>query len=171
MKGYFLATITDSTSGQGITIIASPTDQENVVLRWEDSDKLLKDLQQVEKFRGCTRWCDLNPGHFKFLLARNIDKTFDLLGSFEMNSISESELYSHDTMKSLRFILMAYCYCLELQTDGEIEIIKIARVRSMNINVTLSMYIDNNYRSMVPKTPRKEPIFKIITGKEDDQES
>jgi hypothetical protein len=169
MKGYFLATITDLTSGQGLTVVASPQDRDSVHIRWEDSDKLLRDLQQVEKFKGCLRWCDLNPGHFKFLLARNIDKTIDLLGEFGTASMSEAELYGHDTMKSLRFILMSYVYCLENQTDGEVEMIKINRLRPMSITVQMQMYIDSNYRSMVSKTLRKEPRFKIITGKETDE--
>lgn len=98
-----------------------PHDFERADAFWETEDKLLVGLQEQAFFKDRTRWCDLDPTHFRFLLLDNLNK---------MAALNDAEQAdpSNPVMASLTFLLTSFIKCLEERTESTVEMMKLNRI-------------------------------------------
>lgn len=95
---------------------------------WEDSDKLLHDLQNNDLFKGKLRWCDLEPMHYRLMVTKNIQQMAKL-------TLEERGDPDHPYVKSLHFVICGLIRSLELRTESNIETIKFHRVGEYDVSV------------------------------------
>lgn len=166
--GFLLTTILDSVSGRNMTVVYTPEDRKGVIPVWEQTDVLLQDIQNLAPFKGRTRWCDLEPTHFKFLLTRAIERVFDLLNA-QQDDIPD-HLNDHSVINTMNFLLMAYAHSYELGSDSQIETIRVTRHSVNEITIMVSAFVDSNFRRLSPasKASKTSPTFMMITNEEDD---
>jgi hypothetical protein len=95
---------------------------------WETENELLVDLQHTQAFSGKTRWCDLAPFHYKFMIATNIAKAFQQIKDDEV-------IEANAVVRSLNFLICGLIRCIEERAECHIEMIRFARVGSMDVAV------------------------------------
>lgn len=115
-------------------------DFDVVELFWDNTDKILDDLQTNYFFEGRKNWSDLTPTHYRLLITKNLSM---------LSIMTEAERADSDnnTVRSLRFLLTALIYSLETRAESIIEVMKIARIDEFqvmfdytaNINVPLTI--------------------------------
>ena len=152
-----------------MSIVYSPEERNTVKKHWYNADQLLIDMQQMEPFRGRTRWCDLSPVHFKLLLTRNIDQVFVLLDEAEMTGQSLEDANDDLTISSMNFLLMAYAECVEAAADCHIQNINITRHDINELTMVIMSAVDSNYKTLGPVVPKiTQPAFKLISNENDE---
>jgi hypothetical protein len=98
-----------------------PQDFVQIEANWEREDKLLRDLGGTEAFQGKTRWCDLTPSHFRFLIMAALTKVADI-------PETESTQPGNQEMATLTFLLTGFIKCLEDRTESTIDLMRINRL-------------------------------------------
>jgi hypothetical protein len=162
---YIRASIMDSESGRYMTIVYSPEDRETVDQYWNDTDNILLNIQQLPPFKGRTRWCDLTPLHFKFLMTRAIEQTFDLLADEPDEELGE-ELNQRPTIASMNFIIMGYAKAYETASGSQIENLRINRHDVNEITLNILTYVSTNFEGLkeyVDEPTVKPPSLKLIS--------
>lgn len=93
---------------------------------WSSTDRVLEELQPHPAFAGRTRWCDLEPKHYRLLLMQNL---------VAADALDEQRLTDddHPVVRSLNFLFMALCHCLALRVGGEIEVLRVNRLTKTDI--------------------------------------
>jgi hypothetical protein len=134
-------------------------DFDVIEMFWNNSDKLLDDLQKNYFFEGKKNWCDLSPTHYRLLITQNLTKVAQL------SEVDRSDK-DNGTVRSLRFLISALIYCLETRAESLVETMKINRLDeyqvifdySANINIPLS----------ISKPEEKKP-FTVVVDNETDE--
>jgi hypothetical protein len=163
---YIRASIMDSESGRYMTIVYSPEDRSAVDQYWEDTDNILLNIQSLAPFKGRTRWCDLSPIHYKFLMTRAIEQTFDLLADAPEDEVQSDDLNERPTIASMNFIIMAYAKAYELASGSQIENLRISRHDVNEITMNILTYVSTNFeglKAFVDEPAAKPPSLKLIT--------
>jgi hypothetical protein len=116
-----------------------PQDFVRAEAQWEMEDPLLTKLQNTDAFRGMTRWCDLNPVHYRFLLSSILDKVSKLSDEDQSDPMNEA-------MVNLTFCLTLMIKCLEDRSESVIELMHINRLGDKEVlydfTATVNMQID-----------------------------
>ncbi len=121
-----------------------PQDFVQVEAVWEKEDKLLRELGSNESFAGKTRWCDLTPSHFRFLIMATLSK---LAMITEAQSMQPGNL----EMASLTFLLTAFIKCLEDKTESTIELMRINRLGEDEVLYDYAGSINMHFDTLRPK--------------------
>ena len=153
-----LAIINDYVTSRRMKLHLDPEDFKMVDDNWGSEDKLLIDLQKIDIFRNRTRWFDLEPMHYRLMIANNISRAF---------SEVEGSLVSSETIvKSLSFLICALIRCIELRADCHIEMIRLVRVDEIDLAVefqaSLAMEEDINGPEEVTPATDDGPGLKIV---------
>ena len=98
-----------------------PHDFARADAEWEREDKLLIEMQKHIAFKERTRWCDLDPTHWRFLILEYLNK---------MAKLNDTEMYDtqNPVMADLTFLLTSFIKCLEERTEGTMELMRLNRV-------------------------------------------
>lgn len=141
--------INDYLINRKISVIFNDLDFKFVNEVWNNEDKLLKDLQFVELFHGKTRWCDLEPIHYRLMIQRNLERIID---------ISDDNVSNDNAIiKSLYFLISSLIICIQNKSDSIIELMKINRINEKDVifdyqatlNIDLIKPKNNNFRIIV----------------------
>lgn len=103
-----------------------PQDFEQIDENWEKEDKLLLEMQGNDFFKGHTRWCELNPTHYRFLLMATLNKVAALTDAQQADS-------SDQTMASLTFVITGFIKCMEDRTESTLELMRINRLEENEV--------------------------------------
>jgi hypothetical protein len=130
-----------------------PQDFQRVDAMWEDEDQLLRELQTTEAFKGKTRWCDLTPMNYRFLLMNVLNKVSAL-------SDEEQSDPGHEAMSSLTFCLSALLKCLEDRSQSTVELLRVNRLGEQemlydftaSVNMQLERKPTKGFRVVVDNT-------------------
>lgn len=109
---------------------------------WEVEDALLSDLQRHQVFTGYYRWCDLEPYHYRILMASNIERVTAL-------PIDQLDNGENKDVASLNFLTLSYIRCMEERSGMGIDLMRIHRTGPLEIS-----YVVNGYVS-----PEPDPVF------------
>ena len=124
-----LVVINDYVLNRRIKFYLDHDDFEILDENWTDTDMLLVRLQMTETFNGRSRWCDLEPFHYRIMAVKNIIKVFEAVG------VGSEIRMDSDSMKSLKFILCGMIRCLEKRADMHIELLRLVRVGHLDMAV------------------------------------
>lgn len=126
--------IRDHLQGLTTTLMYSPEQKEVIERFWKKPDPLLLSLQHQAVFCGRVRLCDLEPYHFRVLLALHLMLLNDVSADQRLDP-------THTTMRSLDYILIGLIHCLESRTQGEVTSLTVNRVGEENVlyDVILSL--------------------------------
>lgn len=113
--------INDYPTDRRTQLVFTPDDFEIVENNWEETDRLLMGLREVDQFKGRERWCDLDPTHWRILILSNLVKAAAL-------DEETSRDAGHPVIKSLHFLIAGLIVCLELRSESKIELMHINRV-------------------------------------------
>ena len=142
--------INDFTNNRRTVIILDNRQFDLVAQAWGNEDSILVDMQRNNFFAGRTRWCDLNPTHFRLMVAHNMTMLARLPGD-------EHEDPKHPVNRSLNFLMTGLVVCLQHRTECLIELLRIARMSETEItyefSASLNMAIDMQ-KPKNPKTPK-----------------
>lgn len=120
-----------------------PQDFEQIDTHWEKEDKLLVDMQGNDFFKGHSRWCDLNPTHYRFLLAATLNKVSMLSDEQQGDSLNQ-------TMATLTFVITGFIKCMEERTESSLELMRINRIGENEIlydySGSVNMHLDTSRR-------------------------
>lgn len=123
-----LVVINDYVVNQRYDLVFMNEDFDAVKSVWEDEDSLLHQLQHVPYFKDRFRWCDLDPSHFRFMIARNLSKAAQLPKSDKLD-------LDDPIIRSMNFLICCLIRSLELRSDSFIEVMKIIRIDERDITI------------------------------------
>ena len=103
-----------------------PQDFEQIEANWGNEDKLLVDMQGNDFFKGHSRWCDLNPTHYRFLLMATLNRVIELTDEQQADPTNQ-------TMATLTFIITGFIKCMEDRTESSLELMRINRLSDNEI--------------------------------------
>jgi hypothetical protein len=115
--------------------------------QWEQPDKLLAGLQGLALFKNRSRWCDLDPLHFRVLLVQNLD----LYAGLSEAEIADPE---NATVKSLHFLLMALIYCVEQRSMLDVRFLTVTRLSMLDVAYEVSARFEAEMGFPGPRKPR-----------------
>lgn len=147
------AVINDLAADQRHVILFNrPNDFQRADAYWETEDDLLANLQHTDFFIGRTRWCDLDPQHFRFLLMDNLTRVAAL-------TTEEQDDPSNPTMSSLTFLLTTFIKLLEQRTQSTLELMRINRLAEHEVLYDFSSSVNLHLDS---KTPPRQGLRVIV---------
>jgi hypothetical protein len=121
---------------------------------WDNSDKILAELQDNYFFEGKKVWSELSPTHYRLLISKNLSMVAELPEEARSDK-------NNNTVRSLRFLLTALIYCLEIRAESLIELLKITRLDDYQVIFDYTSNIN------VPVTPKpEEKKFTVIVDNE-----
>ncbi len=126
-----LVIINDFVTDKRVTMLYLSDDFEPVITHWRSQDTLLRDLQYLSSFAGRTRWCDLEPVHFREMIAKNLQY---------IGKLPEAERLDEENpvVSSLNFLICTLIYCWEKRTDSQVDMVKINRVGDTDVSIEFS---------------------------------
>lgn len=139
----------DDTVSDRVTRYSYPDEHRDFVKRnWEQPDKLLAGLQHLALFKDRTRWCDLDPLHFRVLLVHNLEIYSNL-------TETERDDRENSTVVSLNFLLMALIHCIEQRSMLEVHFLTVTRLTPYDVSYEVSarFYADMGFLAR-PRKPR-----------------
>jgi hypothetical protein len=123
--------VDDMVSDRITTFAVNDENRAFVKKHWDQSDKILAGLQQLSLFENRSRWCDLEPLHFRVLLVQNLDLYARL-------SETEVENPENATVKSLTFLLTALIYCVEQRSMMDVRFLTVTRINALDVAYEVS---------------------------------
>jgi hypothetical protein len=126
-----LVIINDFESNKRISIYFTPADFVLVDEVWNNEDRLLRDLQHLDPFAGRLRWCDLEPAHYRVMIARNLQR---------VSEMKEEERTDNDNpiVASLNFLICAFIRCFEMAADCHIDMMRFARLEGLDVSIEIT---------------------------------
>jgi hypothetical protein len=149
----------DYVSNKRVQMFFEPEDFVLVDTNWEMSDRLLSELQALPVFRGRTRWCDLEPAHYRILVSRNLQSVA------ELNDLERLDT-RNPNVASLNFLLCAMIRCIEHRSDAHIEMMKIVRVVDGPVVVEYAAVLRLESR---PQERTVETLSVVVDNTKDDK--
>lgn len=129
-------------------------DMAKVQGAWERTDSVLVGLQDNPLFAGRQTWGSLDPTHYRVMIMRNLT-LFAALTPEQANSREQP------VVRSLIFLIGALVYCIEKRTEGQIEMLRINRIRdtevSFDYHSALNLAVDY---------PKPKPGLRVIVDNE-----
>ena len=127
---------------------------------WDQTDQLLQALQGEDFFKGHATWGLLSPTHYRLLIIKNLSTLVAL--SEDARSDRENNI-----VRSLRFLVTALVYCLEIRSETIVELMKITRMDEYQVSFDYVSNINLPIKSpskIVPVEPEKK--FTVIIDNE-----
>jgi len=133
--------VNDFTNNRRSIIILNREHFDKIAEVWHDEDTILIDMQENDFFAGKTHWFELNPTHFRLMVARNLTMAAEL---------PEVERYDskNDVIRSLHFLLAALIYCLQQRSECLVELMRIARLSEYEVTYDFSASLNMSIEMM-----------------------
>lgn len=133
--------INDFIQNRRMFLLFSEAEFQRIDAVWNNSDRLLADLQSNELFQGRTRWCDLEPFHFGCIIMKNLTYAAEL-------KLDEQNDERNSVVRSLHFLLMALVRAIECKAHCSVEILHVNRIAetevAFNYSAAINMAIELN---------------------------
>jgi hypothetical protein len=136
--------INDFTNNRRTVTILDNRQYDLVAQAWGNEDSILVDMQRNAFFAGRTRWCDLNPTHFRLMVAHNMTLAAKLPDDEHADP-------KHPVIKSLNFLMCGLVLCLQYRTECLIELLRIARMSETEITYDFSASLNMAIDTQKPK--------------------
>lgn len=107
-------------------VILDTSDFEFVARMWSTPDRILAELQAHPLYAGRTRWCDLDPPHFRYMIVLTMVRVAKL----EEDARNDA---ANPVVRSLHFLMTALIACLQARSETNIELIRFNRVSQTEI--------------------------------------
>ena len=140
--------INDYVVNKRVKLFFLPDDFDMIDEQWKEPDQVLVNLQHLDFFKGRERWCDLEPAHFRLLVAKNLQNA-----SF----LAEEDRIDDDNpiVSSLNFLICALIRCLERLSDSHLEMMKLNRVGELEVSIEFNAAL----RMEAPSKPARKGGF------------
>lgn len=128
--------IKDHTQSVAMTLVYGQVHKETIEGRLHDEDPLLARLQANPAFKGILTMGQLEPQHYRMLLALHLSLVADLSTEKRRNA-------THPLMRSLDILLIGLVITLEKRIQGSISIMNVNRAADTvlyDINASLDEY-------------------------------
>lgn len=122
--------VNDFPSGRRMIILLDPEEFMRVDANWEDTDRILQEVQHIPFFTGKTRWCDLDPGHFRLMIASNLAKIAE--------APDEEKTEDNMLISGLHFLLASLVACLQKRAECHIELLRVNRIADGEVTFDFS---------------------------------
>lgn len=120
-------------------LLLEEEDFSRVSENWENEDRILIEMQENPFFEGRTRWCDINPTHWRLMVATNLARISNLSDAQRVDA-------THPVVMSLNFLIGGLIFCLQHRTESQIELMHINRINDSEVvydyHACLNMAID-----------------------------
>lgn len=125
----------DHVSGSTRTLIYDGEAKEAQLRRFHEKDPLLVKLQAQPVFAGKLTYASLDPYHYRVLIALHLTLIDDLSRSEKLDATNPS-------VRSLDFLFVALLLCLEMRTQGNVEMLTIDRINETKLVYKLTANLD-----------------------------
>lgn len=152
--------INDYSSNRRFFINLEKDDFDFLEAHWDNSDMLLQELQAEPFFTGCSTWSLLSPTHYRLLIIKSLST---------LNKLSDSDRSDRDNnvVSSLRFLIAALTYCLEIRSETIVELMKITRFDEYQVSFDYVSNINLPIKSPSRLTQEEvESKFKVVIDNE-----
>jgi hypothetical protein len=95
---------------------------------WDTQDSTLLELKPNKLFENRTKWSELDPIHYKFLII----SIMNIL--FSKNSSPKVLNDSNPVVQRLNFLICCFLKCLEIKCQSTIDLLKIKRYDDKNVS-------------------------------------
>lgn len=144
------------------------TEKQMQVVRdnWENQDKLLVEMSVTDFFKDRTRWCDLQPIHYKVMIMRNFMIVTNL-------DVTAAKITPEEAEQSLHFLIAALINCIETISGSKIGIFRIQRINDgvINFDYQASLLLELEKAKSAAKAAAdvKRNPFKIVVDNTKDE--
>jgi hypothetical protein len=138
--------INDYVENKRIKLFFLPDDFAMIDERWGDEDPVLQSLQTFDFFLGRSRWRDLEPAHFRLLVAKNLQNAAFLAEEDRLDD-------DNPVVSSLNFLICAFIRCIENTIDGHVELIRLNRVGDLEVAVEFTAALRMEAATIKPQPP------------------
>jgi hypothetical protein len=137
--------IEDYITSSATYTIFGDEEKDPLIESWDKEDHLLLGLQHTLLFNGYTRWSELRPKQFKFLIIHNLELFY------ELDKVDRKDP-DHPVVVSLDNLISGLIHCLFLHADIRLEFLKIQRVAPavVNFDFHASVMLENVKGSSPP---------------------
>ncbi len=125
----------DHVAGSTRSLIYDGAAKEAQLRRFHEKDPLLAKLQSQPVFQGKLTYASLDPYHYRVLIALHLSLIDDLPKHERLDNTNPS-------VRSLDFLFVALLLCLEMRTQGNVEMLSIDRVSETKLVYKLSANLD-----------------------------
>lgn len=126
------------------------TDKEfkRVDERWQHEEPLLRELSGNKLFEGKTRWSELRPTQFNFLLMKALHKVSAL-------EVTEQQNEEHPVVHSLHFLIMALIRCIENSSETNVEVLRLKQYDVYTVSFEFNGAVTINLNQNENEDPAK----------------
>ncbi len=147
-----LAIINDYVVDRRMKLFFDDEDWDLLDDQWTIKDEILVDLQATSLFSGRTTWAELDPMHYRLLIASTMSKVFALLEEGKGDKANAA-------LESMTFLISALVRCIQERGDCHVEMIRLVRVGEIDLVVEYEASL-----SMEEEAPRTKAIGKSKSG-------
>ena len=128
---------------------------------WDKLDKRLIDLHCLDEFAGYTKWSELTVSHYRFLIARGLTVLAEL-------DVEERSNVLNENVDMTNFLILAFIFRLEHDTQSEIEQFRINRFNEHCLTFDYSASFEILYDRPRGKkigedsNTTSDPIFSVV---------
>lgn len=131
--------VNDFTTDRRTLTILDHTHFDRMAAVWECEDAILVEMQGNDFFAGKRRWCDLNPTHYRLMVARNLTIAAAMSDAERVDT-------THPAIRSLHLLMAGLVLCLQRRAECLVELMRIARISDSEVSydfaASLNMAID-----------------------------
>lgn len=120
--------INDFVGSKRIKLSFDAEDFEVAASAWDKSDALFEQLQMHPMYAGRYLWRDLEPLHYREMIAQNLQYVSTLSDDVRVDD-------DHPVVSSLNFLIVMLAYSIEQRLGANIELLKLSRVGEYDVAV------------------------------------
>lgn len=147
-----VAIINDYVVDRRMKMFFDQEDFEILEEQWGVKDEILVDLQHTSLFFGRERWSELDPIHYRILIATTMAKTFALIEEGK-------EEQANGALESMTFLISGLVRCIEERGECHVEMIRLVRVGELDLVVEYQASL-----SMEEDLPKTKTVGKSRSG-------
>lgn len=124
--------------------------------KWKEPDILLGELQHFESFRGKISWDQLDPIHFRMLIATTL--------TARDNKLEEKDFFNEKVplVQSLYFLLMGLVHCLHSRTGIAVDTIRVMRITDSDVSFEFTLTMIADKRPAALPAPPKSGLSIVV---------
>ena len=138
------------------SLLFNETQFKQVTDKWKDPDILLGELQHFESFRGKISWDQLDPIHFRMLIATTL--------TARDNKLDPKDFFNEKIplVQSLYFLLMGLVHCLHSRTGIAVDTIRVMRITDTEVSFEFTLTMIAEKRPAVLPAPPKPGLSIVV---------
>jgi hypothetical protein len=129
---------------------------KQVTDKWKDPDILLGELQHFESFRGKMSWEQLDPIHFRMLIATTL--------TARDTKLDPKDFFNEKIplVQSLYFLLMGLAHCLHSRTGIAVDTMRVMRITETEVSFEFTLTMIAEKRNAALPAPPKSGLTIVV---------